>query len=79
MTIKTDTGKRANKTYLASILAKVTDFSQSELMEKSLAELQKMKKLKGQDFAQVASGNKTGGVIRRRGGGIAKRGMGIAK
>ncbi len=79
MTVKTDTGERVNKTYLASILAKVTDFSQSELMEKSLAELKRMKKRRLQDFAQVASGNKTGGVIRRRGGGIAKRGMGIAK
>ena len=79
MTIKSDTGKRTTKTYLASILAKVTDFSQSELMEKSLAELKKMKKRRLQDFSQVASENKTGGIIRRRGGGIAKRGFGIAK
>ena len=64
---------------LASILEKITGLSLKELMKKPLHELQMMKKLKGQEYAQVASENKTGGVIKRRGGGIAKRGFGIAK
>ena len=71
------------KLKLSSVLAKITDFSQSELMKKSLKELQQMRKKHDQSFSQVSQDKtlqeKTGGVIRRRGGGIAKRGFGIAK
>ena len=71
--------QNTQKMKLASMLEKITGLSKKELMKKSLEELRMMKKVKGQEFAQVASENKTGGVIRRRGGGIAKRGFGIAK
>ena len=80
---KTDTKVRDyennQRMKLASILEKITGLSLKELMKKPLHELQMMKKLKGQEYAQVASENKTGGVIKRRGGGIAKRGFGLAK